>query len=127
MPTALSALLLVAATPALAGNWVTEDRSAVVRLGACGAGLCGRIVRVLAQDAPRTDVNNPNRALRGRLLVGTIVLSGFRADGSGDGRAYDPKSGRSYRSFLRLNSDGTLRVTGCVTIICRSQTWTRAR
>lgn len=120
-------LLLVAATPTLAGTWVNEDRSAVVRLEPCGGGLCGRIVRVLARNAPRVDVNNPDRALRNRPLVGTVVLSGFRADGSGDGRAYDPKSGRSYRSRLRLNVDGTLRVTGCVAILCRSQTWTRPR
>ncbi len=82
-----------------------------------------------APAAPPNDANNPNRALRSRPLLGIAVLSGFARNGSGDfqGTAYDPKSGRSYRSYLSLNADGTLRVTGCVTFICRSQTWRRVR
>ena len=116
--------LLLAAPSGLAGDWVTADRSALVRIGPCGASLCGRVVRVLARGAPTTDVHNPNRALRRRPLVGLQVLSGFTATGA-NGRGYNPQNGRSYRTTLRLNADGTLRVTGCVTIICRSQTWTR--
>jgi uncharacterized protein (DUF2147 family) len=117
--------LLLAASPGMAGDWVTQDRSAVVRIGRCGDRLCGRVVRVLARGAPTTDLHNPDRSLRRRPLVGVVVLSGFSTSGAGNGTAYDPKSGRSYRSRLRLNGDGTLRVTGCVAIVCRSQTWTR--
>lgn len=121
----LLALAAVASPAAdLAGVWVTEDRSAIVRIGACGNRICGRVIQVLRADAPATDVNNPIRGLRNRRLVGLVVLSGFSPSGVG-GRAYDPKTGRSYRASLRLNPDGTLRVTGCVTIVCRSQTWTR--
>ncbi len=116
--------LLLAASPGLAGDWVNADRSAVIRIAPCGGGLCGRIVRVLARGVPATDAHKPNRALRHRPLVGLAVLSGFSASGAG-GRAYNPQNGRSYRATLRLNADGTLRVTGCVMVICRSQTWTR--
>jgi uncharacterized protein (DUF2147 family) len=123
MPPILLALLL-AAPSGFSGDWVTADRSALVRIGPCGATLCGRVVRVLARGVPTTDVHNPNRALRGRPLVGIQVLSGFSASGQG-GRGYNPQTGRSYRTTLRLNADGTLRVTGCVAVICRSQTWTR--
>ena len=123
----LASLLAAAPVPGLAGDWVTADRSAVVRIGRCGATLCGRIVRILARGAPRNDARNPDRALRARPLVGVAVLTGFAPGGAGDGRAYDPKSGRTYRARLRLDPGGTLRVTGCVAIICRSQTWTRAR
>ncbi|MGZ8337354.1 MAG: DUF2147 domain-containing protein [Allosphingosinicella sp.] len=119
--------LMLAIPPGMAGDWLTADRSAIVRIGSCGRSLCGRIVRVMARGAPPNDANNPARALRPRPLIGVAVLSGFPQSGVGDGRAYDPKSGRSYRSRLRLNADGTLRVTGCVSVICRSQTWTRAR
>ena len=117
-------LLIAAASPGLTGEWVTADRGAVVRIGRCGGTLCGRIVRILARGAPTTDVRNPDASLRRRPLVGTAVLSGFSASGAG-GRAYDPKTGRSYRATLRLNGDGSLRVTGCVLVVCRSQTWTR--
>jgi uncharacterized protein (DUF2147 family) len=116
--------LLLAASPGLTGDWVNADRTAIVRIAPCGSGLCGRIVRVLARGVPATDAHNPDRALRSRPLVGLTVLSGFSASGGG-GRAYNPQNGRSYRASLRLNAGGTLRVTGCVTIICRSQNWTR--
>src|SRR5688572_16069779 len=116
--------LLLAAPSGFAGEWVTADRSALVRIGPCGASLCGRVVRVLARGVPTTDVHNPNPALRGRPLVGIQVLSGFTPAGA-NGRGYNPQNGRSYRASLRLTANGTLRVTGCVTIISRSQTWTR--
>ena len=116
--------LLLAASPGLTGDWVNNDRTAVVRIAPCGGSLCGRIVRVIARGAPTTDVNNTDRALRGRALAGLTVLSGFSPSGDG-GRAYNPRSGRTYRATLRSNADGTLRVTGCVMMICRSQTWTR--
>jgi uncharacterized protein (DUF2147 family) len=57
------------------------------------------------------------------------ILSGFApaADGWENGRIYDPKSGKSYRSHLKLNPDGSLKVSGCIAFICKSQRWTRAR
>jgi len=74
---------------------------------------------------PTHDVNNPDPNLRGRAILGMPVLTGFAADGSG-GRAYDPKSGRSYRTSMSLNGDGSLTVTGCVVLfLCQSMRWTR--
>jgi uncharacterized protein (DUF2147 family) len=116
--------LLLASTPAVTGTWVTADRSAVVRIAPCGAGLCGRIVRIIARGVPTRDVHNPDPALRGRPLAGLTILTGFSTSGTG-GRAYNPQNGRSYRTTLRLDADGTLRVNGCVLMICRSQAWTR--
>jgi len=124
---------LLAATPAFAagtifGRWITDDRSAIVRIDRCGGQLCGTVERVLNPRAPAYDVNNPDPVRRTRPLVGTMVLHGFSGSGSAwtGGQAYDPKAGRSYRSRLRLESDSQLRVTGCISFICRSMTWTRA-
>jgi uncharacterized protein (DUF2147 family) len=127
----LAPLSATAAAPAVEGLWRTEDGSAVVEIAPCGQQMCGRIARVLATGAnvPRTDVNNSDPQRRGRPLVGLQILSGFRAGAKAweDGRAYDPKSGRSYDATLRLNADGSLRVTGCVLIVCQSVRWTRTR
>jgi uncharacterized protein (DUF2147 family) len=114
----------------ISGDWVTSDRSAVVRIAPCGSAMCGTVVRVVARGPgiPQTDIKNPDSTRRSRPLVGLTVLSGFHAAASGwsGGRAYDPETGRTYSARLSLNSDNTLAVTGCVLFICRSQTWRRA-
>lgn len=125
----LAPLSAATAAPAVAGRWLTDDGSAVVEIAACGQQMCGRIAQVLATGVPRTDVNNPDRARRARPLVGLLILWGFDAGAAAweDGTAYDPKTGNSYDASLRLNPDGSLRVTGCVLVVCRSKRWTRAR
>jgi uncharacterized protein (DUF2147 family) len=128
----LIALALAASGPPnITGDWVTADRTAMVRIGSCGTRTCGAIIRVLAHGSavPQTDVNNPVRARRSQSLVGLKVLSGFTPAPSGwaNGRAYDPKTGRTYKARLALNRDGTLVVTGCVLFICKSQRWIRSR
>lgn len=129
---ALLAALLAAGAPqvAVGGDWVTADRTAIVRIGACGTHLCGAVARVVARgpNVPRTDVHNPDPALRSRPLVGLPVLVGFARDGPQwtGGRAYDAKTGRTYKAKLTPNSDGSLTVTGCILFLCKSQRWTRA-
>lgn len=130
------AVLAFQSTPAAAqsgitGNWLTDGGKAIVTIGRCGDTICGRIARILVRtpDEDQRDVNNPDANLRNRPIEGLRVLSGFRLDGDRyrHGRIYDPESGRSYNARLRLNADGSLRVTGCLSIgwPCRSQTWTR--
>lgn len=130
----LLALLLLLlpgnAAPGIEGMWLTDDRKGVVRIGPCGAQMCGWIAQVLDKrpGVPSTDVSNPDPKLRQRPILGLQTLSGFTREGGvwKNGRAYDPKSGRSYRATLQLNPDGSLKVTGCVLFICRSLRWTRA-
>jgi uncharacterized protein (DUF2147 family) len=132
----LSSLALALATPALAGPsilglWLNDDHKGLVLIAPCGNKLCGTIAKVLDKDpkAPKTDINNANPGLRKRPFLGLPVLTGF--DGSGgswkNGRAYDPESGKSYKSYLELQPDGSLKVTGCVLFICESKRWTRVR
>ena len=138
MPRALLAVVILlaplsaaAAAPAIEGLWLTDDGKAVVQVAPCGRQMCGRIVRVIDPNpsVPKTDANNPDPGRRNRPLVGLQVLSGFAPGSKGweGGRAYDPKTGKSYRSSLRLNRDGSLRVTGCVLFVCQSVRWTRSR
>lgn len=119
------------AAPDVTGNWLTEDKKAVVAIAACGRSLCGRVLRVLVRDtgAPVNDVHNPDPALRKRPILGLPMLTGFAPSAAGwdGGRIYDPKSGKTYRSKLRLQHDGSLKVSGCVVIFCLTQRWTRTR
>ena len=113
------------------GNWITQDKSAIVAISRCGAGLCGTVAKVLIvrPGVPRNDVRNPDPRLRSRPIQGLRILSGFTRKGDRweDGRIYDPKSGKSYASKLSLDSDGSLKVSGCISIFCKTQRWSRAR
>ena len=133
----IAVLLLIAAAPAAAappdvtGLWLTDDGKGVVDVEPCGQNMCGKIVRVLDRrpGVPTTDVNNPDRSRRNRPIVGLQVLSGFKPGTNQweGGQAYDPKKGSSYKSSMRLNRDGSLRITGCVLFVCQSVRWTRSR
>lgn len=132
---ALPALLFLtpaaaqAATP-IAGRWLTADGSGVVTIGACGGPTCGRLTQILKvrPGAAATDVNNTDPALRSRPIKGIAILSGF-ADKGKDwrGTIYDPRNGKSYKSIVVRNADGTLAVKGCIAFFCQTQTWTPAR
>lgn len=124
----LSAAPLDAAGP-IAGRWITPEGDSVVTIGPCGGATCGRITAFL-RPPPKPDPkdsNNPDAALRGRSILGLAVLTGFTDAGKEwRGRIYDPRSGRGYRSVLSRNSDGTLKVQGCIAFLCRTQTWKAA-
>ena len=128
-----AAVLLTFAAPVLAapssitGRWIVHDGSSVVTISDCGGSLCGRVTKVLKAPppgSPTTDINNPDPKLRSRSLMDVAILSGLKPDGDNwTGRIYDPKSGKSYRSVVGRSNDGTLKVQGCVSVICRTMTW----
>jgi uncharacterized protein (DUF2147 family) len=131
---AILAATAIAAAPALAapdinGDWVTQDRTALITIAPCGARLCGTIAKalIIKPGHPQTDVHNPDPHLRSRKLIGMTILSGFSPgrDRWEKGRIYDPESGKTYRSLLRLNRDKSLKVSGCIAFFCQSQRWTR--
>jgi len=115
----------LAATP-IAGRYVTEDGSGVIEIGRCGATVCGKLVRILKSEpnAPKTDVNNSDAALRSRPILGIPILSGFTDAGKDwRGRIYDPRNGKTYKSIVSRNGDGTLKVQGCIAFLCQTQLW----
>jgi uncharacterized protein (DUF2147 family) len=120
---------IAAGAASIEGNWRTDDGKAIIAIGHCGATLCGRIAKVLdtGPGVLKTDIHNPDVRLRDRPIKGLPILFGFREqDGTWiGGRAYDPGTGKSYRARLQRNQDGSLKVTGCILLICQSQLWTR--
>lgn len=128
-------IALTAAAPALAaqsvqGRWLTPAKDSVIEIAPCGAKVCGKVAKILrpAKDGTTTDKNNPNTALRARPIVGLPILSDFIDAGSQwTGTIYDPRNGKSYRSNLAKNPDGTLKVQGCIAFFCQTQIWTAAK
>ena len=132
--TVLSAAMLVpasaiAATPIL-GRWVTEGKTAIVTVAPCGPTLCGRITALLNRRTSGLAVDAKNRdpALRTRPLLGLIILSEFVEAGDvWRGRIYDPQTGKTYKSIVSRDPDGTLKVQGCIAFLCQTQSWTAVK
>ena len=65
--------------------------------------------------APRRDDQNPDEALRERALLGLNLLSDYRFDGKKwQGKIYDPESGQTYSSNMRVTKSGILKMRGYV-------------
>lgn len=129
---ALSAFTLAApaiAAPSVAGRWVTQDGKGVVEIAPCGALLCGKIKKLaVASKGPLLDSNNSDPKLRTRPLLGLPILSGMKDAGAHwEGTIYSPERGRSYRSVIKRNPDGSLAVKGCQGPFCQTEKWTAAR
>jgi len=132
----LASFLALIATPAFAaapvtGKWLTTEKDSVIEIGTCGGVVCGKVLRVLKMmpnGGMPVDRNNPNAALRARKIEGIFILTGFADAGkSWKGKIYDPRSGKTYTSYLTRNADGTLKVQGCVGPFCQAFVWTAAR
>lgn len=131
---ALAAALALAAAPAFAadpveGEWLTPSGSGKVRIAPCGGKLCGNITWLKnPADAKASDNNNPDPKLKARPILGLPMLWGFKPAGPGKwtgGKIYDPGSGKTYDSKLSVRPDGTLKVEGCILMVCQAQTWKR--
>jgi uncharacterized protein (DUF2147 family) len=133
----LSAGLLLLAAPAFAadpvvGDWFTPNNGSKVHMGACPGQpglLCGTITWLPASEAKNLDTKNSDAALKTHTILGTSTVVGFKQVGPGKwsgGKLYDPASGKTYSGKISVNPDGTLKVQGCVMMICQAQTWKRA-
>ncbi len=122
-----AALACAASASGVLGNWKTPSGS-VVRIDRCGSNVCLWITAPPPQAA-RTDLHNPDPALRSRPICNLKIGSGFtlnnenRASG---GTLYDPKTGKTYHGAMTADGS-TLHLRGYVGIplFGASQDWTR--
>ena len=125
---ALIAAPSMAAAPApIAGRWKTDDGKAVVVMAACGNKMCGRVDRLLIKQPAggQLDERNPDKAKRDRKVTGLQIYWDLVPHGDGwKGEGYSPEDGRYYKAHLRVNG-GKMTMKGCVSVFCRTVTWTK--
>lgn len=111
------------------GDWLVEDKVATIKIVDCNSRLWGI---VSAEKTPGgLDSQNPDKAKRTRSTLGMPVLLNMKkvADEKDkwEGQIYNAKNGKTYEASIQLKSPNKLEVEGCVmSILCGSQTWTRA-
>jgi uncharacterized protein (DUF2147 family) len=140
-PWILATALAVFSSPAFAadkaeGDWLPQSGAAKIRVAPCKAGdarMCGTVIWLKrptgADGTPVRDSRNPDPKLATRPVIGLTLLRDFKSSTPGrweGGKVYDPNTGKTYAGKMAINPNGTLKVEGCVTVVCRAQTWTRA-
>lgn len=131
---AATALAAAIASPALAddpveGLWLVQAGTAKVKVAPCASDrtkMCGQVAWLKTTGAK--DANNPDASLRSRPILGMLMIRDFKSAGPGKwtgGKIYDPNSGKTYGSKMTANPNGTLKVEGCIAVVCQAQTWKR--
>jgi uncharacterized protein (DUF2147 family) len=125
-----------ASAPDPTGTWHTEKQLAQVRIAKCAEDLCGTIVALKdpidpATGKPQMDTENEDKTKRNRPVIGLQVVTGMKPAGANtwSARLYSPEEGKTVMGNLVLKDANTLTVQGCVLggLLCRSETWTRAK
>ena len=118
----------------IVGIWLSEDKNVKVEIYEAGPQYFGKQVwgQVLYEadgTTPKKDVNNSNERLRKRDLKNLVIFNNFDYDhGVFDGGTfYDYKSGRRYKSILKLNGANVLKVRDytALSLFGKTTTWTR--
>ena len=135
IPVAVAALAMsLLASSAQAGDpaglWLTEDGAAKIKLAKCGANVCGSIAWLKdpndSNGKPKTDKNNVDASKRSRPIIGVPIVLSMKPDGTDkwSGRIYNAEDGKTYSASLTL-AGNNMQVRGCVSVFCKTKTWTR--
>ena len=126
-------LIRTAAAADAFGTWLTGDKEGQVRIVNCGGALCGNLVWLKepndpATGRPKTDKHNADASKQSRPLLGVPVVLAMKPSGPSQwsGEVYNAEDGKTYSGSLTLTGPDTAALKGCVlSILCKSQTWTR--
>ena len=115
---------------AIVGTYVNPNGQSHLEYFKSGNTYSGKIVWLSepndANGKPRKDVKNPDKSLRDRPVMGLVTVTGLKFDGKDtytDGKAYRVAQGDEVKMKIKVNSDGTLSVTGSKGIFSKTQIW----
>jgi len=114
------------------GYWLTDDAKAKIEIYKEGGKYNGKIVWLAEptdEDGnPIVDIENPDKALQSRPLIGLNLVFGFEFDGEHweAGEIYDPNEGETYSCRMKLKK-GRLEVRGYIgmPMFGRTVIWTK--
>lgn len=116
------------------GTWYNSEKTATVKFYTQGGKLYGKIVKLkepTKDGKPRVDEFNPDKSKRNTPLVGMVFLKNFKQANAKDweeGEIYDPKTGKTYSSEMKLENENILKVRGYIgiSLIGKTTVFTRA-
>ena len=120
-------------TDRILGVWLSEEKDGKIEIYKSGNKYLGKLIwgkTIFEADGitSKKDTKNTDEKLRTRNLKDLVMLTDFvYEDGEWtDGKIYDPKSGKTYSSTMKLQGN-TLSLRGYVgiSLLGRTSVWTR--
>ena len=118
------------------GKWKTIDDAtgkpiSVIEIYEKNGLYYGKVDEVLDPNSKnKTCVNCPG-ADKGKPIIGLVVMKGLKKDGNEytDGEILDPKHGKLYKCYIKLESADKLKVRGYfgISLFGRTQYWHRVK
>jgi uncharacterized protein (DUF2147 family) len=101
------------------GIWESEEKNLQIEVFEDNGEFAGRMIyfKCSSEEIMRTttDIENPDKKLTGRKLLGLKLLTKLEYKGMNvwdDGEIYDPNSGRIFDARIKLTSPNTAIVRG---------------
>ncbi|WP_428665172.1 DUF2147 domain-containing protein [Runella sp.] len=119
---------------AILGVWLNADKDGKIQIYKSGNEYFGKLIwgkNLYESDGktPKKDVKNSDATLKGRPLLNMPILEHyvFQKGEWRNGKVYDPKSGKTYDSVMKLK-DGKLEIRGYIKVVTFGKTtvWTKA-
>ena len=89
----------------------------------------GKIVELIDPSEPNPLCKECKGKLKDEPIIGLTVIDGLTADGDeyNGGSILDPNNGKSYKCYIVLEDDDTLKVRGYIgfSLLGRTQYWIR--
>ena len=117
------------------GIWLTNGKQpAKIEITKLNGKYSGKIIWLKYPEddqGVKKDVNNPNKSLRNRKIIGLTIVKDFTFDGSNkwtEGKIYDPESGKTYSCYVKLKDKNTMEVRGYIgiSLFGRTETWKKS-
>lgn len=133
---AFQANILAQSADDLVGVWQPSEGTSYVKIEREGDKYYGKVVWLKEpkdeQGNPKTDKKNPDKSLRSRPVKGMRMIKDFVFDATSkewkNGNIYDPKSGSTYYSNIKLKGKNQIEVRGSLDqsgYIGRTDVWVR--
>ena len=117
------------------GKWEKNNGNVIIKIFKKGGKYYGKTVWLKTPNddngKPKTDLENPNPKLQKQNLMGMVIMRDFVfEDGEWeDGELYDPKTGKTYSSYITMESQNIMNMRGYIgiSIMGKTMQWTRVK
>lgn len=107
------------------GVWQTEDQKAQITISKQDSLYFGKLSNATLNIDKAIHINLPTS------LLGIYILRDLKYNGDNrwDGMIFDPKSKNTYKCYLKIEDDGTMKVRGYkgISLFGKSQYWRRVK